>query len=75
LSADAFGGGCASEDEDDEGAPVLGDLADLAADPALTSEEGSSSFDAQRALCPDGACVGVLGPHGRCKVCGQVAER
>ncbi|HRI51532.1 MAG TPA: hypothetical protein PLW65_15240 [Pseudomonadota bacterium] len=25
----------------------------------------------QRALCPDGACLGVLDDSGRCKVCGQ----
>ncbi|NVB78939.1 MAG: hypothetical protein HOV81_11125 [Kofleriaceae bacterium] len=27
----------------------------------------------QRTLCPDGACVGVIGPDGTCKVCGRVA--
>jgi hypothetical protein len=27
----------------------------------------------QRQLCPDGGCVGVIGPDGRCKVCGHVA--
>jgi hypothetical protein len=27
----------------------------------------------QRMLCPDGACVGVIGPDGTCKVCGRVA--
>ena len=27
-----------------------------------------------RALCPDGNCVGVLGPDGRCKVCGRSAS-
>lgn len=26
-------------------------------------------FDSKRRLCPDGACVGVLGPDGRCSVC------
>ena len=26
-----------------------------------------------RKLCPDGACVGVLGPDGKCKVCGRSA--
>ncbi len=24
-----------------------------------------------RQLCPDGACVGVIGPDQRCKVCGK----
>ncbi len=29
------------------------------------------SFDARtRRLCPDGACVGLLGQDGRCPVCG-----
>ena len=27
----------------------------------------------RRQLCPDGACVGVIGPDGRCNVCGRVA--
>lgn len=27
----------------------------------------------QRQLCPDGACVGVIGPDGTCKTCGRVA--
>lgn len=27
----------------------------------------------QRQLCPDGACVGVIGPDGTCKACGRVA--
>jgi hypothetical protein len=27
----------------------------------------------RRQLCPDGACVGLIGPDGRCKVCGRVA--
>ena len=26
-----------------------------------------------RQLCPDGACVGVIGPDGTCKVCGRAA--
>jgi hypothetical protein len=30
-------------------------------------------FDANRKLCEDGACVGVLGPDGRCLVCGRVS--
>ena len=27
----------------------------------------------QRTLCPDGGCVGLIGPDGTCKVCGRVA--
>jgi hypothetical protein len=31
-------------------------------------------FDSiRRELCPDGACIGLIGPDGRCKVCGQVS--
>jgi hypothetical protein len=32
------------------------------------TDEGFSLED--RVLCPDGSCVGVIGPDGRCKVCG-----
>lgn len=28
----------------------------------------------ERKLCPDGACIGVIGPGGRCKICGKEAE-
>jgi hypothetical protein len=31
---------------------------------------GGSEWD-QRKLCPDGACVGVIGAKGRCSVCGR----
>jgi hypothetical protein len=31
------------------------------------------ALEADRDLCPDGACVGVIGPDGRCKVCGTRA--
>ena len=27
----------------------------------------------QRQLCPDGSCIGVIGPEGICKVCGRAA--
>jgi hypothetical protein len=33
------------------------------------SEE--AAFDPHRQLCPDGSCVGVLGPDGLCSVCGR----
>lgn len=28
----------------------------------------------ERKLCPDGACVGLIGDNGKCKVCGRSAE-
>jgi hypothetical protein len=34
----------------------------------------SESFDPKRRLCPDGACIGVIGPDGRCGVCGRSAS-
>lgn len=30
--------------------------------------------DDDRELCIDGACVGLVGPDGRCKVCGLAAR-
>jgi len=30
-------------------------------------------FDSHRRLCPDGACIGVIGDDGRCRVCGRSA--
>jgi len=30
-------------------------------------------FDSKRRLCPDGACVGVIGADGRCSVCRRPA--
>jgi hypothetical protein len=30
-------------------------------------------FDPHRRLCPDGACIGVIGADGRCQVCGRAA--
>jgi hypothetical protein len=36
--------------------------------------EPGSGFNSARGLCPDGSCVGVLGPDGRCKVCGRGPE-
>jgi hypothetical protein len=41
--------------------------------PAADAEPGSG-FNPARGLCPDGSCVGVLGPDKRCKVCGRGPE-
>lgn len=30
-------------------------------------------FDPKRRLCPDGGCIGIIGPDGRCKECGRPA--
>jgi hypothetical protein len=36
-------------------------------------KEEELDFDS-RALCPDGACTGVIGADGRCKTCGRNAD-
>jgi hypothetical protein len=39
-------------------------------DQVRTDDDGT--FDpSKRELCSDGMCVGVIGPDGRCKVCGK----
>ena len=41
------------------------------ADASADSDAATGGFDAKRALCPDGACVGVIGSNGKCTVCGR----
>jgi hypothetical protein len=33
----------------------------------------AASLEEERKLCPDGACVGVIGGDGKCKLCGKEA--
>lgn len=55
----------ADHDDDDE---------DDGADPSTEEIDGEDDgFEDDRELCPDGACVGVLGADRRCKVCGAAA--
>jgi hypothetical protein len=35
--------------------------------------EAPDDFE-DRALCPDGSCIGVIGDDGACRVCGRRAE-
>jgi len=44
------------------------DPADVARQVAKVRNEDSFK---NRVLCSDGNCIGVIGPDGRCKVCGQ----
>jgi hypothetical protein len=38
-------------------------------------EEATQPLEwSERKVCPDGACIGVIGDDGRCKVCGRVGE-
>jgi hypothetical protein len=39
-----------------------------------TEAEVETGFDPNRRLCPDGACVGVIGPQGRCTVCARPGD-
>ena len=52
---------------DEPGDPADADDADEA-DGADETDEGDEG--GERALCPDGACVGLLGDDRRCKICG-----
>jgi hypothetical protein len=55
------------------------DAADDEADTAEVIDDKASPAQAEdgddddRRLCPDGACIGLLGDDGRCKVCGKSA--
>jgi hypothetical protein len=42
--------------------------------PAAPEENGAADeLDDDRELCPDGSCIGIIGPDGRCKECGARA--
>lgn len=45
----------------------VSDLAPAATTPVGT--DGSEDWE-ERTLCPDDSCIGVLGPDGRCYICG-----
>ena len=38
---------------------------------ADNENENNTGFDPKRRLCPDGTCVGVISPDGKCSVCGS----
>jgi hypothetical protein len=41
----------------------------------ITSEEETQTDDwANRQLCSDGNCIGIIGPDGRCTECGKPLE-
>ena len=54
------------------GAPSDADAVEAAA-PGGEAEAADGGFDTSRKLCDDGSCVGVIGPDGRCSVCGRVS--
>jgi hypothetical protein len=34
---------------------------------------GGPAFDPDRRLCSDGSCIGIVGKHNRCQLCGKPA--
>jgi hypothetical protein len=38
------------------------------------AEAAAGGFDSSRRLCDDGACLGVVGDDGVCRVCGRRSE-
>ena len=54
------------DDEDDE------DEGDEAVEDEVEASPVNESWDARK-LCPDDACIGVIGEDGACKVCGRRA--
>jgi hypothetical protein len=39
--------------------------------PVESADEDNGDDWDKRVLCSDGACIGVIGPDGRCKECGK----
>jgi hypothetical protein len=61
------------EDEEEDDADADDDDEDDAAgDRAAVASSGNEW--GTRQLCRDGGCIGVIGPQGRCKVCGRRAD-
>jgi hypothetical protein len=48
-----------------------GAVAVAAASQAATKPEPEAGWEDDRRLCPDGACIGLIGPDGTCKLCGR----
>jgi hypothetical protein len=62
---------------DDEAAPEAPATVDEAVEAGAFEEADAPEGDddwANRRLCPDGNCIGVIGPDGKCKECGRPAE-
>ena len=60
-----------------------GDVAEPEPEEPAEEEEGEGETDglppadpafAERQLCPDGECIGIIGPEGRCRECGRSAR-
>ena len=62
------GAAAASDDSDDD------DDDDDSDSDEGPHEEAATDDDDDRQLCPDGTCVGLIGPDGTCKECGARAK-
>jgi hypothetical protein len=40
----------------------------------MESRDGVDPYWADRRLCVDGNCIGVVGPDGKCRECGRVCD-
>ena len=57
--------------------PTAADTEEAATAEETPTEENVETVDDDwdnRRLCPDGNCIGVIGPDGKCKECGRPAE-
>ncbi len=41
---------------------------------SVVDADGDDDWD-KRVLCSDGACIGVIGPDGKCKECGKPSKQ
>jgi hypothetical protein len=46
------------------------EISDESGAPTMSGAE-EAAFDPNRRLCPDDACIGVIGSNNRCSVCGR----
>ena len=75
VSADADETPSDEPDAAPEAPPAQADEAETPAEPAAADDADDDADDwSRRRLCPDGNCIGVIGPDGRCKECGRPAE-
>jgi len=69
-------GACIGLIADDGRCNVCGREREGAAEEAWATDGGARGAievegdEEDRELCPDGSCIGLIGPNGRCKVCG-----
>lgn len=73
LAADGNSVSARNEYEGSDGDPDAPDEAH-AEGAALDSSFEEAEDLADRRLCPDGSCLGLLGEDNRCKICGQVGD-